>query len=837
MAVSLVARLSMACLTASGALVLLASRDAPPPTPKAKPEVLDVTAMQDLAKLGEGFLVWERKVEGSWQIWTRSLDGRTPERRLVPEEKGRDHFCPKISPEGKRLAYMSYERGDSPTAPVEGALWLLDLHTHQRKLLAERARSYQGDRAVLWTDANTLCHIDEDGHTIELDVESGVRRKLTTKARTKNGWLVNAQRTHATSGDAEFSPFDAGSGEVRSLPKHSGCQPYFSADGRWGFWMGGSGGPLNRMHLPTRRVEPVLRHNDPRLPADRNYVYFPMLSPCQRLMAFAASPDEHDHYEANYDIFVIRVDRETLDPIGTAVRYTTSLGNDRYPDVYCGELALGSHYVEAPAGIRLRSPNGLPCAWHLDGKKAGQGAEMEHEVSGAGDSWVEARDLETGVVLGRGFIHAREAAAPRVTLVRRVGEGELALTFDQAVSLEHAKATSSEGGTLPFGPLLAEQHVVHLSLMHAVNPGSRITLEGVRDLAQRPNVMPRMTFAVPTQGWPQSREGLVYAWEHRDAQPLQLTGAMPVRTGKAFWNLRGGMDVRGGTYELPEVGAAMLRECGRSGAFTLEAIITPMVPPYDREARPVLSLEDAHGNVKLAMLQRRSDWSLWLATEDNPRGTSIEQELLPLRTGQPHHVVVTYEKGKFQVYLNGMAMSVRPEIHGALNLDADKGVLRIGACSKLEARWQGMVDQLSIYNRVITPDEAVAHADHAAPKLKEQHQARTRKMVAKLVQSSRLPSLAEVAPYREALVQHLYEVLPKDKDDRDQDFPVGSRIAVTQWVWVNGESAASPQPDELGVYRLFVQPAETHREIQPLVIKSDLPPDAPVESWLEVSNW
>lgn len=787
--------------------------------------------------MGDGFLVWERKVEGTWQIWTRSLDGLTAERRLIPEEEGKDHFCPKISPDGNRLAYMSYVRGSSPTDPVEGSLWVMDLRTQERKLLAARARSYQGDRAVLWMDAKTLCHIDERGHSIELNVETGARHQLTTKARSKHGWLVNAQRTHATSGDAEFSPFDGRSGEVRTLPKHSGCQPYFSADGRWGFWMGGSGGPLNKMHLPTRRVEPVLAHNDPRLPAERNYVYFPMLSPCQRLMAFAASSDDHDHYESNYDIFVIRVDRETLDPIGTAVRYTTSLGNDRYPDVYCGETVLGSYYVEAPARIGLKSPGGQACVWYVDGKEVGRGDALEQEFSKAGEYWIEARDLNAGTALGRGFVHARDASAPKMTLVRRNGERELALTFDQPVSLEHATATAEDGRTMPLGALQAEEYVLMLPLTGALTSGGRITLEGVRDTAQRPNVMPRTHFTVPTQGWPQSRAGLVYAWEQRDAPPLQLANAMPVRSGKAFWNLRGGMDVRGGTYELPEVGAAMLRECGKSRAFTLEAIITPMVPPYDREARPVLSLEDSNGNVKLAILQRRSDWSLWLATEDNPRGTSIEQELLPLRTGQPHHVVVSYEQGRLQVYLNGMAMSVRPELHGALKFDADKGVLRIGVCSKLEARWQGMVDQLAIYHRVLTADEAVAHADYAVPKLEAQKQARTRKVVAKRVQSSRLPSLVEVAPYREALVQHLYEVLPKDNDDRDQDFPVGSRIAVTQWVWVKGEAAAAPKPDEEGVYRLFVQPAEAHREIQPLVIRSDLPADAPVESWLEVSNW
>ncbi|MEZ0385908.1 MAG: LamG-like jellyroll fold domain-containing protein [Verrucomicrobium sp.] len=829
-------RLSMACLIGAGALVLVSSREASTSSTEKKPEALDAAAMEDLARLGAGFLVWERKVGGCWQIWTRSLDGRTPESRLVSEEEGKDHFCPKISPDGKRMAYMSYASGSTPTDPVEGALWLIDLHTQKRKLLAERARSYQGDRAVLWVDAVTLCHIDERGHSIELNVETGERSQLTTKARAKNGWLVNAQRTHATSGDAEFSTFDAKSGEVRVLPKHSGCQPYFSADGRWGFWMGGSGGPLNKIFLPTRRVEPVLGHNDPRLPADRNYVYFPMLSPCQRLMAFAASSDNHDHYESDYDIFVIRVDRETLEPIGAAVRYTSHPGNDRYPDVYCAELPLGSHHVEAPARIRMKSPSGQSCAWFVDGVNVGVGSEMDHEFTAPGAHWMEARDANTGKELGRGFVQVRAATAPKLTLARRVEGDALALTFDQAVSLEQATATTENGKSIPFGAQHAERHGALLPLTNAVQPGSRITLECVRDLAQRPNVMPRTSFTVPTTGWPQSGMGLVYAWEHRDALPMALTDAVPVRTGKAFWNMRGGMDVRGGAFEIPGAGSAMLHACGKSGAFTLEAIITPMVPPYDREARPVLSLEDSQGNVKLAILQRRSDWSLWLATEDNPRGTSIEQELLPLRTGQPHHVVVAYVQGRLQVCLNGMAMSVPSEVHGALKFDTEEGVLRIGACSKLQNRWQGMVDQLSIYHRVLSPDEAVAHADHAAQKLEVQRQARTRKVVARLVQSSRLPSLAEVAPYREALVQHLYEVLPKDKDDRDQDFPVGSRIVVTQWVWVNGEAVHVPVAKD-GVYRLFVQPTEMHREIQPLVIKSDLPADAPVDSWLEISNW
>lgn len=831
---SLLPRALMACLIVAGSLVLVSSHRAPLREQEGVP--LNHRDMAKLARVGEGFLVWERCVDAVWQIWTMPLDGSQPESRLIPGEEGRQHFCPKISPDGTRVAYMSYARGESPTQPVEGMLWMLDRKSGKRTLLAERARSYQGDRAVSWLGEDLLCYINDEGHSVELDVGSLSRRTLTSTPRKKNGWLLNPQRTHATSGDAEFSPFDAVKGEVQTQPKQSGCQPYFSADGRWGFWMGGSGGPLNKMFLPTRRVEALLKANDPRLPKDRNYIYFPMLSSCQRLLAFAASADDHDHYDSDYDIFVIQVVAETLEPIGTAVRYTSFTGNDRYPDVFAGALPLSSHHVEAPARLRFSSPSGEACVWRVDGAEQGRGAVWEGEFTIEGIHWIEASSSDGGGVPARGYVHVRKPEAPSLELVRRVGDESLALTFDEAISLEQARAFLEDGTPVRLGGLEAQHHVATILLGKNLQPGTRLWLEGVTDRAQQAHAMPRTSITIPRRGWPQTTSGLVFAWEHRSTPALGLLGLAPVREGLAFWSSRGGMDTRGGEFELPEAGRAVLQRCETTGAFTFEAIITPMVPPYDREARPVFSLEDSTGAVRLAMLQRRSDWSLWLATEDNPRGTSIEQELLPLRTGQPHHVLFSYEKGQLRVYLNGMSMAVRPEVHGALKFAAADGVLRIGACSKLPARWHGMVDQLAVYNRALTPDEAVAHADHAAPKMELQRAARTRKVVARRIQTSRLPTLAGIAPYREALVQHLYEVLPKDRDDQTQDIPVGTRLAVNHWVWVNGQSAQPPALDG-EVYRLFIQPSEAHLEIQPLVISSDLPAEASSEAWLEVSNW
>lgn len=825
-------RARIACLIVAGcAGVFICFRR---PEPPARQADLDTAAMRELAKLGDGLLVWERRVKGTWQIWMKSLDGRGGEERLVPEEEGRDHFCPKFSPDGRRLAYMSYARGESPYDPALGVLWMLDVTTRKRTMLADKARSYYEDRAVVWFDDNRLCHVDEHGNAVELDTATRSGKKLTNAPHKKHGWLVNAQKTHATSGDPEFALLEAG-GRVQAQPKHGGCQPYFSSDGRWGFWMGGSGGPVNKMFLPTRAVGQILDLNDRSMPADRNYLYFPMVSRCQRLMAFGASSDDHDHFDSDYDVFVVRMDAQTLDPIGEPVRFTAFQGNDRFPDVFCRELPLGSHFVEGPTRLVLRPPGGKFCQWQVDGAEAGAGATFSHRFANEGDHWVSAKQ-EDGTE-HRGLVHVRAARTPALTLVRRAEGNALSLTFDEAVALGSATAEMMNGVKLAWGPQTAERHRVLLPLPDDTKPGARITLTGVRDLAQHPNVMSPTSIRVPGALWPQSRDGLLLAWESRHTTPTGIENATPTRSGKAFWNPRGGMDMRGGSFELPDAGTAMLRECGRSGAFTLEAIITPMVPPYDKAMRPVLSLEDDAGNVKLALLQLRSAWSLWLATEDNPRGTTIEQPLTPIKTGQPHHIVLGYESGRFQLHVNGAQLWVRSQLKGALKWEATPGRLRIGACSKFDGNWQGMVDQFALHSRMLSASEAIAHADYAAPKVDAQRAVKTKKAVVRLVQASRQPTLAEITPYREALVQHLYEVLPKDEGDDEQSFPVGSSVAVSHWVWVNGEAAAAP-PAKVGeTFRLFVEPKEAHAEIKSLVVRSDLSPEVEAVELLDVSNW
>ena len=153
------------------------------------------------ASLGEGFVVWESNRRGKWRIWSKSLDG-TGLRQLTPEEPGRQHFAPHISPDGRWLSYLSStnDKREYDSLGTAGSLHALSLVDGEVRLLAESARSYFENRAVVWLDSRRLIYIDGSGATLELDIVSGERKQWLEGREGERGWLLSATLQHATTG-------------------------------------------------------------------------------------------------------------------------------------------------------------------------------------------------------------------------------------------------------------------------------------------------------------------------------------------------------------------------------------------------------------------------------------------------------------------------------------------------------------------------------------------------------------------------------------------------------------------------------------------------------------
>jgi hypothetical protein len=287
-----------------------------------------------------GFVTWESNRGGDWRIWTRRLESAAA-RRLTPNEPGRQHCCAHLSPDGESLVYLSrvMPNDQYPEMEIAGQLRLLNLRGGKERTLVGDARPYGwGNRAAVWRGNAEVIYIDGQGRTQLLNVTSGNRSTLVSEPQGMLAWLFDPTLRYAVRGSPSFSPYDPGSGKIDERPRLQGCEPYFSNDGRFGFWVEGAGGPIRAIDLKTRATSTVLEHLDPRIPGSQRYAYFPMVSRDGKMFAFGASNGDHDHFKSNYDIFVAPIDPQSLQFLGRPMRMTSHPASDRYPDVHVETL-------------------------------------------------------------------------------------------------------------------------------------------------------------------------------------------------------------------------------------------------------------------------------------------------------------------------------------------------------------------------------------------------------------------------------------------------------------------------------------------------------------------
>ena len=741
-----------------------------------------------ISRLGNGYLVWERFRNNNWEIWVKKLNGGK-EKRMVPGEKGFDHFCPKVSPDGRTLSYMSYANGTTPYplhAGKSGALWIMQVANRKRKLVAQEARSYAEDRAVTWLDSRRLCYIDGQGYTTEYNLDTGKTRRMVKQPHDSFGYLVSSDLKHATSGTPEFALYDAEHEVVRHQQRMGGCQPYFTQDARWGYWMGGAGGPVNKMNLATREIGQVLSKDDSRLHGKRNYIYFPMVSPCQRLLAFAASPDKHDHFEADYDIYVAHIHPDRFEVIGNPVRYTKYQGCDRFPDVFRKELPLGTQYVEGETELEFSIPKefeGDDWKWHITGRFEAEGRKVKHVFSWPGEYWV---DVKRGAERVRGYVNVREAKAPEVIGTRREGKDGIIADFDEPVTGTKASVTLPDGSALNDWQVIDDGYALRLPLPPGMPEGEAVSLEGFFDKAQKPNRMKRTSISVPSIAWPASDEGMMFVWENVKGR-TRLPNGNPCEVkpqGLAFFNEHGAMKLRGGWFDAPDAGELVSASCMKSHEVTVEMIVTPQPPATnDKQLHRILSLANSEDQRNLTIGQRGTRLALWLRTPENGAAGNVEEtHLAMVDNNQPHHLVVAYKKDRLNVWVDGANVHNRTRIRGDFS-NWEHMKLRFGAGADGSHPWRGLIDRIVIYDRCLDDAEIAQHSNSSIVAESKRNPLPEWKVVAKLIEASPTPTLQEFQPYTEALTRHLYEIL----EVKDGGPLPAKQVAVSHWSWLSAK--------------------------------------------------
>jgi len=272
-----------------------------------------------------------------------------------------------------------------------------------------------------------------------MNVKTGKKVALTREGQDAFGWLINPTKTFATSRTIwiTFSPYDARTRTVTPAKVYGGRQGYFSRDGVWGFYMGGQGGPINRVRLATGKTSPIIKRNDPRMPKKRRYVYTPMLSSSGRLFGFGAAPRRASERSprSDYDIFVAACDPKTLELIGKPARYTFNKSNDRFPDMFIAPKgpAAAAAAVVAKAPPWPTNRKGLVFLWGPAGPANIESLHRQgYELDVRGRAWL---DHNWGPYLvGSGSVLIEKVGAKLTAACKKTGALSIEATLTPAAT-------------------------------------------------------------------------------------------------------------------------------------------------------------------------------------------------------------------------------------------------------------------------------------------------------------------------------------------------------------------------------------------------------------------
>ena len=802
---------------------------------------------------GHGFVVWESNRGGRWRLWRRDLDGSEP-RPLTPDEPGKAHCCAHVSPDGRRLTYLALPQGQEgyPQNGAAGELRLLDLgsgrsDSGESRVLAGKARTYFEHRAAVWHDDETLVYIDGDGRTVRMNVADGATKLLISETRPAHGWLVDRTLSYATQGAPTFSPYSPASGDVRERQNLGGCQPYFAHHKPLGVWVAGAGGPVRAFDLASRRQWPILGKGDERLPADRRYLYFPMPSRDGRHLAWAASrgSDQHDHETSDYDVFVAETDPETLELLGPPWRVTHHKATDRFPDVWTEPLELGRHAGEAPFEVKLAVPGGVSGSWQWDlGDGSGRTTRAGESVTATwerpGRYAITATQAEQVL---HGAVHVAPAAPP--TLVeatirpgRDSSPDEIHVRFDEPVNVDRAQASLQGAASLAPTGLRDGGDVWVLRLGSPLDRPARLTVRGVADHAQSPNVLAEASVVVTPALWPSRRAGLVFLWQggvHANRVVDPRTGLDEATVlderGRVWLDRHGAAVLRGGSLEANMAtmerlfhGVRATNELSLEMTFTADRADT---------ARPAALFGFGSGgrSRNLTVAQEGDRLTLRLNTPSTGRGGDRPVvDLGAVRAGKPQHLVVSYTPGTLQAFLDGEQTVDSADLRAGF-FHWQLRHLRLGAEGPGEGgagawNWLGRLEGVAVYDRALTGDEAKENHRRYAEVLRKRQMQTLPRVLVEMVSRSRTPGLDEIAPYREALAVFEYRVTRVLAGPVDADV-----LRVVHRVLLDGKElpiAALRKGQEV---ELELEPFDAQSQLEKLYLSDDLPADSAIPLW------
>lgn len=337
----------------------------------------------------------------------------------------------------------------------------------------------------------------------------------------------------------------------------------------------------------------------------------------------------------------------------------------------------------------------------------------------------------------------------------------------------------------------------------------------------------------PVADWPGVTNGLVYVWENaRGLNEVRPGAGRPVegatvKRGRATLGPHYQADLAGGRLETGSAGEAIAAACAASGAFTLEVVVQLTDGP--RPGWGVIATQGRGATwANFHLAEKRGRLFFLMARE----GYSEEQvqpwDLFAIQPGRPHHVVVSYRDGALSWYCDGEALAVMGDVSGGLAAwQPDPLVLGSAADGSLD--WSGSVEFVAIYDRALEAGEVKAHFGAVATVLKERRPIPILTVKARLTEKTETPTPASIAPYRDGLMEYIYDVEQVVAGACEAD-----QVNVKHWAILDGEVMAEERT--VGeIYVLSLESVDDHPELEGERVSSTVDPTV-IDLYLDVTG-
>ncbi len=479
---------------------------------------------------------------------------------------------------------------------------------------------------------------------------------------------------------------------------------------------------------------------------------------------------------------------------------------DTSAHLWC-DPGLGDRRGPAPLAIVL--PGLAAGGWRVDfgdGSPA-DGAATTHTYARPGVYAISAR---RGAELrqGRVTVEARHESAP-VAAYRR-GAHEVEIRFAQAPTGADLQVRSSSGDVAVFQGTSSDGLRLFCSFAEAIRPSCQLSLSRTTASALEPaGGVAIGTIAVALQPWPSDLTELAFAWANARGDNCwycsgRFSIASLIRHGAARIDRDGALLCAGGSYEA-----------------RLDDGIRPWSQPDLAQPATALSCEltlrlrdaSAAGPADIVRLGPPPPGGLPIVVECRDRELCLKLGGKALVIGRiadqaRHQVAFSVRDATATAFFDGAPVGT---LTGSGAILPGPGPLELAG-----GGWHGSLEGVAVYRRALTEQDLAVDRRAYTSMIAGIGAVKSRRIQAQLTARSQLPALAEIRPYRDALVVCEY-------DTNSQNSTLGTKVYVAQWGIVDGTPTALAGLALGSVYALELEDIAEHPELESAWLSDTVP--------------